>query len=353
MKNSTLAVFLNLGESFASLGGQAELMISQNIAAFAKAFKRIYVFTYNQESVKLPPNCILITPPRPLHRYLYALLLPFIHGRIIRQCQVLRCFQLSGTVPAIVAKLIYGSKFVFNYGYDYAAFARLEGKALQARSFSLLSLVAVKFAAGVIVKNKGLKIKGHYLPNGVDIHQFAPKPKSNSKIKTVLFIGRLEPQKNLAILLTALAQAKRKLKIIFVGQGSQKQILISQAKTLKLNLTIRDNLTHSQLPKLYQSTDVFVLPSLIEGSPKVLLEAMACGLPVVATAVPGITEIIKSKVTGVLVKPTVAGLTSGINYVISHPQQARRLGIFARRRIQAEFGITQVMNQEIAILKSV
>jgi glycosyltransferase involved in cell wall biosynthesis len=351
MKNSTIAVFLNLGESFASLGSQAELMISQNITAFAKAFKRVYVFTYNQESVKLPPNCILITPPRPLHRYLYALLLPFIHGRIIRQCQVLRCFQLTGTVPAIIAKLFYGSKFVFNYGYDYAAFARIEGKPLQAQLFSWLTPVTVKFATGIIVKNKSLlqatrhAPRAIYLPNSVDIKLFRPKAKQLSQIPTILYVGRLEPQKNLVSLLTAISKLKRKVKIIFVGQGSQRQKLLDQARRLKLNLVIKTPVAHSRLPAIYQAADIFVLPSLIEGSPKVLLEAMACGLPIVATRVTDIKA-------GILVASTVTGLASGINRILSDPWLARRLGVAARRKAVKHYNQDNIIATEINYLKT-
>ena len=219
MKPSTIGVLLNLGESFTSLGGQAELMLRQNILPYSKAFSRVYVFTYGQETFTLPPNCQLITPPFPMHRFVYALLLPFIYNRIIRKCHLLRCFQLAGTLPAIIAKLFYGSKFVFNYGYDYAVFAHIEGKPLQALGFKLLEKVISSLATGIIVKNKNLKIPGFYLPNGVDVKMFKPKPKRFLKVPTVLYVGRLEPQKNLPVLLQALAQVKKRLKIVFVGHA--------------------------------------------------------------------------------------------------------------------------------------
>lgn len=345
MKNSTLGLFLNLGESFTSLGGQAELMISQNITAFSKAFRKVYVFTYSQESVRLPQNCVLVTPPFSIHRYFYALLLPIIHGRIIRQCNLLRCFQLAGTLPAIISKLVYGTKFVFNYGYDYAAFARIEGKPIQVLGFKLLKKIASRLATSIIVKNKNLKVPGFYLPNGIDTKLFKPKPKQSSKIPVVLFIGRLEPQKNLTVLLTALNRIKRKVKVIFVGQGSQRQKLLDQAKKLQLNLIIHDQITHSQLPKTYQSADIFVLPSLIEGSPKVLLEAMACGLPIVATDVTDVKA-------GIIVEPTVTGLTVGINRLLSDPQLAHRLGDSARREAVRHYNQDTIIKSEIKFLQS-
>lgn len=360
MKHSTIGIFLNLGESFTSLGGQAELMLRQNILPYSKAFSRVYVFTYDKEAFALPSNCHLITPPFKFHRYIYALLLPFFYSRIIRQCQVLRCFQLSGTVPALIAKLLYGSKFVFNYGYDYAAFARIEAKPFRSLGFKLLGKITSGLATGIIFKSESLLLaishkplaKFIYLPNSVDTKLFKPKPKGFSGASTVLYVGRLEPQKNLPVLLHALAQAKKRLRIIFVGQGSQKPNLLRQAKQLNLDLTLKAPVSHSQLPAIYRSADIFVLPSLIEGSPKVLLEAMASGLPIVATAVSGITEIIKSPATGILVEPTVTGLTSGINYVLSHPQSARRLGQAARRQAVKQYNQEQIITSEIKFLNS-
>ena len=354
MKNSTIGVFLNLGESFTSLGGQAELMISQNIKAFAKNFSTVYVFTYKQESVTLPSNCILITPPLPLHRYIYALLLPVIHCRIIHRCNLLRCFQLSGTIPALMAKLIYGSKFVFNYGYDYAAFARIEGKPIQALLFSQLSLIAVKFAAGVIVKNKSLKIKGHYLPNGVDTHLFKLKQSYRMSVPpTLLYVGRLEPQKNLLNLVSSLSDVAQPIKLILVGQGSQQRQLRQTAKRLGVNLVIRSALNHRDLPQVYRSADIFVLPSLAEGSPKVLLEAMVSGLPCIASDIAVHKEIINSGKTGLLVKPKPVNLSQAINSLLSSSHERAKFGRAARRHIQASFDITPIIEQEITILKSV
>jgi len=357
MSNSTIGVFLNLGESFTDLGGQAELMLRQNILPYSRAFDRVYIFTYTPEKFKLPPNCYLVTPPPRLHRYIYALLLPLIHTRLIHQCQLLRCFQLAGTLPAIIAKLLYGTKFVFNYGYDYVAFARIEAKPLQAQLFSWLTPITVRFATGIIAKNKSLlpatrhAPRAIYLPNGVDTKLFKPKPKRFSKVPTVLYVGRLEPQKNLTTLLTALVEVKRKLKVIFIGQGSQRQKLFNLASKLNLNLLIKPPVIHSQLPKIYRSADIFVLPSLIEGSPKVLLEAMACGLPIVATAVPGIKEILTRR-TGILVSPTITGLTQGLTQVLTQPNLARRLSQAARRQVTKHYNQDTIIASEIKFLQS-
>ena len=162
-----LGLFLSLGESFSDLKkqGQDQLMINQNIRFFARHFKKIYVFTYKKESIKLPQNCQLITPPLKLHRYLYGFLAPFIHLRIFKKIDIIRCYQLSGALPGIIAKIFFHKKFVFNLGYDYSQFAQIEGKPVQACLFSWLKPLALQLADRIIIKNKtmlkdlSLKIK--------------------------------------------------------------------------------------------------------------------------------------------------------------------------------------------------
>ena len=92
------------------------------------------------------------------------------------------------------------------------AMHRIEGKPLQAIGFRVLQQLVFKLADKIIVKNQSLSAiihlpsaKSIYLSNGVDIKIFKPRPKRFSKVPTVLYVGRLEPQKNLAVLLTALA----------------------------------------------------------------------------------------------------------------------------------------------------
>lgn len=352
MNKSTLGIFLSLGESFTSLGGQAELMLRQNILPYSRAFNQVYIFTYVKEKFALPANCHLITPSFPVHRYLYALMLPFIHYRVINQCHLLRCFQLSGTLPALICKLLYRKKFIFNYGYDYAALARIEGKPLQALGFKLLEKIASRLATGIIVKNKNLDINGYYLPNSVDTKLFKPKPKQLSKTPTVLYVGRLEPQKNLSCLLRAVALINKPLKVILIGQGNQKQILLSQAGQLGLDLTIKSPISHHNLPAIYQSADIFVLPSLIEGSPKVLLEAMATGLTIVGSNVSGIKEILSHNHTGLLIKPTPIHLSQAITKLLNDPQLAYQLGQAARKIAVNRYNQKVIIKQEINFFKS-
>jgi glycosyltransferase involved in cell wall biosynthesis len=124
----------------------------------------------------------------------------------------------------------------------------------------------------------------------------------------LLYIGRLSSEKGIAVLLKAVLQLKRKYKLgtelTIAGSGPKEYQLKEYAKTLGIGKDVhfigyvRDN---AKLSRLYQDSDVFILPSYTEGVPKVILEAMANGLPVVATSVGGIPEIIQNGLNGLLV----------------------------------------------------
>lgn len=356
-----LAVILSLGESFTDLkrSGQDQLMITQNIESFSKVFDHVYVFTYKREKVKLPKNCTLIIPPFKLHRYLYALAMPFIHFSIIKKCQLLRPFQLSGTIPAIVARIFFNKKYVFNLGYDYTAFAQIENKPLQAFFYKLLQPLATALAVKVIVKNKSLISmpyalcpKQVYIPNGVDTNLFKPKQRSPNKAPRVLFIGRLEPQKNILNFIRAVSNLKTNTKLTIIGSGSQKAEIINLSKKLKINLKLISHLPHQKLPSIYQTSDIFVLPSIKEGSPKVLLEAMSCGLPCIVSKIPEHRSIITHQINGWLTDTDPGSIASSLNHLLQAKSLQARLKTNARKLIMQKYNISQIMNKELKLLRT-
>ncbi|GAI46263.1 unnamed protein product, partial [marine sediment metagenome] len=123
-----------------------------------------------------------------------------------------------------------------------------------------------------------------YIPNGVDINKFKPKKSAmkqfNNEAMNILSVARLEKQKNLDSLIKAVAllKSKDKISLLFIGSGSLRVQLIKLAKDLRVNLKIIDRVSHDRIVKYYQRADIFCLLSFLEGQPKALLEAMACGL---------------------------------------------------------------------------
>lgn len=125
----------------------------------------------------------------------------------------------------------------------------------------------------------------------------------------LLYVGRLVPVKGVPYLLEAikrLTNGKHPVKLEIIGDGYQKSELIELAKKLGVINRVHFYGTVPFGPELfniYRNADIFILPSISEGIPKTLLEAMSSGLPIVATHVGGIPDVIENEVTGQLIKP--------------------------------------------------
>ena len=358
-----LGLILAIGEGFKDFKskGQDRLLVEQNIKAYSQNFGKVFVFSYEKEKYPLYKNCQLVANHTWLHRYLYSLAMPLIHSKEFKKCDVLRGLQITGGIPCVIAKLLYGKSYVINYGYDYEKISKIEKKYVQAFFYKLLTPIILRFADAVIVTTKALeeKIKKirtenvYSIPNGADIKKFSPaRKKLKSSLKKILFVGRLEPQKNLLSLIKAVSKLRVKNELIFVGQGSQKNELLKLANKLKVNLKIIDKVSHNQLPKIYNSADIFVLPSLAEGNPKVLLEAMSTELACIGTDTEGIREIISDKETGLLTGTKPEQISEAIEYIVKNPQIAIQLGERARKYVKENFDFANVMEKENSLLKS-
>jgi glycosyltransferase involved in cell wall biosynthesis len=151
------------------------------------------------------------------------------------------------------------------------------------------------------------------IPNGVIVEAFRDAPGLAraqfcwSKADVVIgCVARLETEKGHAILLTAFHQLRRRYphaKLLIVGDGSLRTALLAQAQILELNGAVQFVGARDDIPSLLATCDAFVLPSLKEGVPLSILEAMAAGKAVVASAVGSIPQIVSHGETGVLVPP--------------------------------------------------
>ena len=124
-----LGLILSIGESFSDLKlhGQDVLVRDQNIKAYSSQFEKLSIFSYENEKYPLFKNNRLVVNKHRIHRYIYAFMMPIIHPKEFKDCDVLRGFQTTGGIPCVVAKLLYKIPFVVNYGYDYESIAKIEG----------------------------------------------------------------------------------------------------------------------------------------------------------------------------------------------------------------------------------
>ena len=190
------------------------------------------------------------------------------------------------------------------------------------------------------------------LPNGVDSDHFRPldfvqreRRREELGIAPGHFVfacvARLVPVKRHQDLITALAQLNDpRARLLLIGGGPQRQTLEDQAQAAGISEQIEFLGERSDIERLLPAADAFVLCSQTEGSSNAVLEAMACGLPVIATAVGGNPEAVEDGVSGTLVAPgSPDQLASAMRALLADPQRARVCGRAGRGRVESAFSI--------------
>jgi sugar transferase (PEP-CTERM/EpsH1 system associated) len=190
--------------------------------------------------------------------------------------------------------------------------------------------------------------------NGVDVGRFCPGDREGARralglpvdAAVIGTVGRLDPVKDHAGLIRALALGGggERGVLVIAGDGPCRKDLEALARSLGLEGRVRILGDRDDVPRVLQVLDVFVLSSVGEGMSNAILEAMATGLPVVATRVGGNPELVLDGVTGRLVPPrSPAALADAVGTYLDHPERARAHGAAGRTRTVAEFGLDQML----------
>jgi len=172
-------------------------------------------------------------------------------------------------------------------------------------------LTRIRYSTQITVSQDFLKIKNInrkvvYIPNSVDVSKFDKIKSDKFKNPTLIFVGRLHPQKNLPVLLqciNSLVQDFPRIQLLIVGDGKEKDKLQRLIKNLHLskNVKLLGEVKGQQLIKLYKSSHLFILPSIYEGQPLTLLEAWASKLPVIVTKTGDCQFLVKNGHNGFLI----------------------------------------------------
>jgi glycosyltransferase involved in cell wall biosynthesis len=154
------------------------------------------------------------------------------------------------------------------------------------------------------------------LPSGIDLGRFSNLSRESSRSglqikkgeKVILFVGKLHAVKGVNYLIQAMnviRQKEPKTRLILVGDGEERRDLEKLTSSLNLadSVTFVGKVPNEKVPQYMAAADIFVLPSLSEGFPMVIVEAMASGLPIVTTNVTGLPEIVHNGENGLLVEP--------------------------------------------------
>ena len=200
----------------------------------------------------------------------------------------------------------------------------------------------------------------HVVYNGVDAHRFAPTaapPASEDAGPVIGTVGRVEKQKNLDVFLQAAACVRGDApaaRFEIVGEGSERARLEALVRTMSLADAVRFRGTTKDVPAFLSGIHQFWLTSDWEGTPNVVLEAMAAGIPVIATRVGGTTEVIDHGSTGMLVDSgDVRGICTAALELWRDRARAKEIGTRARAAVLERFSLERMAADTAAVYAAV
>ena len=203
-------------------------------------------------------------------------------------------------------------------------------------------LVACSDGLRELAQETDANVNINVIPDGLDLARFEPAQReAHPETVRILTIGRLIPRKGFQFLIRALphilAKTEANFEIEIVGDGPYRDELLQLAESLGVasHLHFAGSVPYAELPEKYRRADIFILPSLAEGMPLVVLEAMGTGLPIVASRVQGIDELVAAGVNGEVFDPgDVDGLARCLVKLINAGEQRIAMGKASIERVK-------------------
>jgi len=270
--------------------------------------------------------------------------------------------NIQMAAPCFLAKIIFGR--------SYIVYCRGSDVYLPWRFKNIFSKIILNNASAVVVLSEDMKKKIQIfypknifvISNGIDLVRFNGLRKEiirrklniASDEKIILFVGTLKFIKGISYLIEAMGAIKEKeekVKLILVGEGPERKRLENLTKELNLEKEINfiGGVENNKIPEYMSVSDIFILSSLSESFGIVNLEAMASGLPIVATKVGGIPEIVKDGENGFLVEPGDSKqIAEKILYLLSNDDIRKSISI-ANREKAKNYSWDSVVDKLIAV----
>jgi len=282
--------------------------------------------------------------------------LPFRLSRIIRQIRPTVIHARNwGAWPDIAAARIFTwpiVPFILSFHglgeANYMPLRRRLASGILARLATYLFTVSEESKQLLISKWGWPKDKVQVIPNGVDTRLFQPLelPRDTTRI-VIGSVGNLRPVKNHALLLAACSELARRgfdLELRIAGQGPQRNSLLALAQSLGFSQRLKLPGFIEQVPDFLRHLDIFVLSSDSEQHNNALNEAMACGVPSIATSVGSAPEVLDNGRYGLLVQPgNEKDLTDAILAMIKNPELQNQFSLEGRKRICQNYSLEHML----------
>ncbi|MFX0022554.1 MAG: glycosyltransferase family 4 protein [Candidatus Hermodarchaeota archaeon] len=290
------------------------------------------------------------------------------YSQLIARSDILKTNQISGFEIPLWFKKKYNQKLIVRCGYLYSYFMKKKVKnkqkvekvlQLEKKAFesSDLGFVSSPWQQELIIKQYSIepadKIK--VIPNYVITDVFKPLPNIQKKFD-LIFIGRGDKQKNIPNLLKALHYLKTKeqsVSLLMVGGCCFNTKIKEIIDQYHLDVILKGYIPNFRLPEVINQAKIFILPSYYEGHPKVLLEAMSCGVPCIGTNVTGIKHEIKHLNTGFLSKTDFRSIAESIDILLADKALRTKLGKNAREYISKNYSLDKILPLELKAIEEV
>lgn len=277
------------------------------------------------------------------------------YQRILKSCDLFMTNQIMSGLLPLYLSVLFKKPLVVRLGYLHSEDLVLRGENkidcinathLEKKMFfkSAMIICTTERLKNLISKKYSINSqKINVIPNYVDTDLFKPIKDSRKKYD-LIYIGREGKQKNLDLLLESinlLNNQSIKLKVLMIGNCNSSKNH-DYVNSRKLKVFFLGNIPNHCLPKYINDSKIFVLPSLYEGHPKSLLEAMACGIPCIGNNVLGINEVISHMNNGLLFDGTKNDLASKIVMLLNDKKLSQSVGIRGNRYIKINNSIDRI-----------
>lgn len=303
----------------------------------------------------------LLTRPHYLPMRLYARTIGLVHAAVLSKADLFKTNQVFGAGEAIRAGSVCAKPVVTRMGFhrlSYRPGERMSQEetqrqmAIEWRIFRdsrhvIVPTESIRRNLGVLYGIEPEKIS--VIPNFVDVSKIRFSERPDPSFKNFLTVGRLTDQKNMGSLIMALTSEES---LTVIGEGEERGVLQRMASDLRKNVSWLGRQDHANVLQAMTEHDLFILPSRYEGMPKVVIEAMASGLPVLVSDAPGNRDVVRHRENGFLCGLSPDSLASSIESIKKNREEVIRIIHQARQDAEKFYNLETIASQEMTLYQT-